>query len=140
MKTTTFALLYTLPSLDEVNERLRSETEGAVVHFVGNVRAGHQEKRVTHLEFEAYEPMAVSELEKIAERLFEKYSIHHVLLYHRLGHVHPSETAVIAAVAAAHRHDAFLAVTELMDDLKKYVPIWKKEVYADGHVWVSTHP
>lgn len=129
-----------LPNIDEINESLRSNTAGAVAHFVGNIREWNGERQVEYIDFEVYDVMAIDELNRITERLFGSYAIESITFYHRKGRVRPNETAVIAAVSAPHRKDAFEALMELMNALKKTVPIWKKEVYQDGHVWVSAHP
>lgn len=129
-----------LPSIDQVNETLRSNTAGAVAHFVGNIRESNNGRIVEYIDFEVYDAMAIDELARITERLFGEYAIESIIFYHKKGRVKPNESAVIAAVSAPHRKDAFEALMELMSALKKTVPIWKKEVYKDGHVWVSANP
>jgi molybdopterin synthase catalytic subunit len=95
---------------------------------------------VTHLEFEAYEPMVHSVLEEIAEELRMQFGIRGVLLFHRLGRVEVGEAAVIAGISSTHRKEAFEACAMLMDRLKQTVPIWKKEFTEDGAVWVTPNP
>lgn len=127
-------------NVDNANEWLRSDENGGVSIFIGNIRKHNKGKVVKQIDFEAYIEMVHSELQKIAESLSLKYDIHSVLLIHRIGSVYPGESAVIAGVSAPHRKDAFDANIALMDELKRVVPIWKKEVYSDGHSWISSTP
>ena len=113
---------------------------GGEVIFVGTVRNHSKGKAVVALEFEAYEPMAILELEKIVAEIKERWPIHTVALHHRLGRIGIGEIPVIAGVSSAHRKDAFEACAYLMDRLKQTVPIWKKEFCEDGEVWVSAFP
>jgi molybdopterin synthase catalytic subunit len=108
--------------------------------FVGTVRNATKGRAVLRLEFEAYETMALSELRKLAEAAATQWPLHAVLMHHRVGVLLPGEIAVIIAVSAAHRDAAFAACRYLIDTLKETVPIWKKEVFTDGEVWVSAHP
>ncbi len=118
-----------------------SPADGAQVIFQGVVRPFSKGKEVLRLEFDAYEPMAISELEKIAEEIKAKWpEVNQVLLHHRLGIVNAGEMAVIAKISSPHRADAFEACAHLMNRLKETVPIWKKECYNDGHYWVSSTP
>ena len=89
------------------------------------------------LEYEAYEPMAVKEMQKLVEQAKEEFEISHVGIVHRLGKLEIGETSVVISVAAPHRRAAFAACEWLIKELKRTVPIWKKEVYADGEVWVE---
>jgi molybdopterin synthase catalytic subunit len=137
---TRFEIFESVLDVNDANEWLRSEESGGISLFVGNIRKNNKGKEVIRVDFEAYNAMVYSELEKIAISLSSKFSIHSILLFHRVGSVYPSETAVIAGVSAPHRKDAFDATIELMNELKRVVPIWKKEVYADGHTWISATP
>jgi molybdopterin synthase catalytic subunit len=113
---------------------------GGVNVFIGNVRDSTKGKKVLRLEFEAYEPMAEKELQTIATTAGERWGIKSIVIHHRTGTVLPGETAVIIAVAAAHRGEAFEACRYAIDTLKQNVTIWKKEVFEDGEVWVAAHP
>lgn len=135
-----FKLLPTALSVDDLRPLLSNEASGAQVYFVGTVRNSSKGETVTHLEFEAYESMAIKELTLISNQLQERFPIHAVALYHRLGEVRVGEDAVIAAVSAAHRQAAFDACEELMHELKRRVPIWKKEYTLSGEVWVTPTP
>lgn len=113
---------------------------GGIVVFVGTVRDQTKGKSVKHLEFEAYEPMAVKEMQKIAHEAQEKWGLHDMVIHHRVGLVPIEEEAVVIACSSAHRKEAFAACEFAIDTLKETVPIWKKEVFEDGEVWVSAHP
>jgi molybdopterin synthase catalytic subunit len=132
----------TLETLSEAEARsiVQDDTCGAMVLFVGSVRNNSKGSIVTHLEFEAYEPMVHSALEEIANDLRTEFGVLNVLLFHRLGKVGVGEPAVIAAVSSAHRNAAFHATEQLMNRLKQLVPIWKKEYTTDGSVWVTPNP
>ncbi len=113
---------------------------GGIDVFIGTVRNETKEKRVVRLEFEAYESMALMEMEKIAAAIFEKWNVEKVLIHHAVGNLVVGEIPVIIAVASAHRAAAFEACRFAIDSLKMSVPIWKKEIFEDGEVWVSAHP
>jgi molybdopterin synthase catalytic subunit len=135
-----FKLTYDEIELDTALSELRSDDLGAHVVFVGTVRNFAKNKEVVALEFEAYEPMALSELELIANELELKWNVRHVLLHHRLGRVEVGGIPVIAIVSSVHRSEAFEACAYMMDRLKESVPIWKKEIFTDGSAWVSPNP
>lgn len=113
---------------------------GGVVQFIGSVRDQTQGKEVLYLEFEAYEPMAIKEMEKIAQQAKAQFGVHRLSIHHRLGRVALGEVAVCIAAAAPHRKAAFAACAFAIDTLKETVPIWKKEFFTDGAVWVSSTP
>jgi molybdopterin synthase catalytic subunit len=115
------------------------DTGGAVV-FIGTVRNKTQAKPVMRLEFEAYEPMAISEMQKIAEQALAQFAVTKIAIHHRVGVLEIGEIAVVIAVSAPHRGAAFDACEYCIDTLKLTVPIWKKEVFEDGEVWVAAHP
>lgn len=113
---------------------------GGVVTFTGSVRNATAEKRVTHLFYEAYVPMAEREMEHIARTMIQKYALLKVAIHHRIGQLEIAEAAVFIAVSAPHRKAAFAACSEIIDTLKQEVPIWKKEFFEDGSHWVSDRP
>lgn len=113
---------------------------GGVVLFVGNVRNETQGRKVEKLFFECYEPMAISEMEKIAAYTISHYGIKRIALLHITGEKLPGETVVVIAAAAPHRGVAFEACGYAIDTLKQTVPIWKKEFFEDGAIWVAAHP
>lgn len=113
---------------------------GGVVQFIGSVRHQTQGREVLFLEFEAYEPMAIKEMEKIAREAMAQFGVFRLSIHHRLGRVELGEEAVCIAAAAPHRKAAFAACAFAIDTLKERVPIWKKEFFTDGAVWVSATP
>lgn len=110
---------------------------GATVTLDGYVRQFTKGRETLYLEYEGYEPMALKEIEKLIERAHEQFEISNVGIVHRLGKLAIGETSVVIAVAAPHRRHAFAACEWLIRELKRTVPIWKKEVFADGEVWVE---
>ncbi|MHC5210098.1 MAG: molybdenum cofactor biosynthesis protein MoaE [Planctomycetota bacterium] len=114
--------------------------EGGVVLFLGRVRDHARGRSVTHLDYEAYEPMAASELAALAEEARADHGAARIALVHRTGRLGLGEVAVAIAVASAHRAEAFAACSWLIDRVKERVPIWKKECYADGSQWISDRP
>ena len=127
-------------STDSCYSFVLNEESGGVSVFVGTVRNHHKNQEVTHLEFEAYGPMAIKEMKKIAERCVQKFGISKIAIHHRTGMVAIKEIAVIIAVSSPHRDAAFKACRYAIDTLKDSVPIWKKEFLADGSHWVNAHP
>ena len=119
---------------------VRNEEAGGINIFIGTVRGSTKNKKVTGLTFEAYEAMALSELKKIATRAFQEWPVIRMSIHHRTGALEVGEAAVVIAVSAAHRDAAFAVCRFCIDELKKTVPIWKKEHFDDGDVWVSAHP
>jgi len=119
---------------------IMSPESGGIDIFIGSVRNQTKGKAVVRLEFEAYEPMALSEIEKILAQAAEKWTVQKALVHHRTGVLEVGEVPVIIAVAAAHRATAFEACRFIIDTLKETVPIWKKEIFEDGEVWVAAHP
>lgn len=119
---------------------IESPDAGGAVVFIGTVRNKTQAKTVTRLEFEGYAPMAIKEMHKIAEQAIEKFAILKVAIHHRLGVLDIGEIPVVIAVSAAHRGAAFQACQYCIDTLKETVPIWKKEIFEDGEIWVAAHP
>lgn len=119
---------------------IMSPASGGIDVFIGTVRNQTKGKNVTRLEFEAYEPMALSEMEKIAVQAFEQWPVQKILIHHRTGVLQIGEIPVIIAVSAAHRAAAFEACRYIIDTLKQTVPIWKKEFFEDGEIWVGAHP
>jgi len=119
---------------------VKNHDSGGIVTFIGTVRNQTKGKRVLRLDFEAYEPMAVSELRKIAEQAVEKFLLKKIAIYHRVGNLEIGEVPVVIAASAAHRGAAFDACEYAIDMLKETVPIWKKEIFEDGEVWVSATP
>jgi molybdopterin synthase catalytic subunit len=116
------------------------DTCGGIVSFVGTVRNVTKGKKVLRLEFEAYESMAIKEMQKIANQALERWPIKKLAIHHRTGIIPISDIAVVISVSSQHRSDAFEACRFCIDTLKETVPIWKKEIFEDGETWVSAHP
>ncbi len=133
-------LLDTPLSVTDCQAWVDAPTVGGEVLFIGTVRNHTQGKTVVRLDFEAYDRMAVAEMQKIAEQLSTRWPVHRVAIHHRVGSLGIGDIAVIIAVSAAHRGEAFAACQYAIDTLKQTVPIWKKEFFADGAVWVAAHP
>jgi len=112
-------------------------SDGALCTFVGVVRAESGGRRVTHLEYEAYEPMALALMDEIEAEVRRLWPVTDVRVVHRLGRLEIGEASVAVAVAAPHRAEAFAACRFAIDTLKARVPIWKKEFYADGAAWLE---
>jgi len=127
-------------SLDFCYNFVVDESCGGIAIFVGTVRNLNKGKSVTHLDFESYEPMAISELSKISETCRTKFKVSKIAIQHRTGEVGITEKAVIIAVSTIHRGEAFEACSYIIDSLKETVPIWKKEHLTDGSYWVNSRP
>ena len=111
---------------------------GAVVVFHGTVRNRTGERVVEHLEYEAYEPMAVKQMQALAEEMVAKHAIAALACTHRIGPVPIGEDAMVVAVASPHRAAALAATGDFITRLKQDVPIWKKEHFEGGAVWIGT--
>ncbi len=110
---------------------------GAIVTLDGFVRQFTRGRETEYLVYEAYEPMALKEMEKLIARAHELFEIENVTIVHRLGRLEIGETSIVIAVAAPHRRAAFEACEWLIKELKRTVPIWKKEVYRGGETWIE---
>ena len=141
---TDFAELTTVPiDITSVARRVMPEECGATVTLDGYARKFTKEKstgevrETEYLVYEAYESMAIKEMRKLIEKAKADFEISHVGIVHRLGKLEIGETSVVISVAAPHRKAAFAACEWIIRELKRTVPIWKKEVYADGEVWIE---
>jgi molybdopterin synthase catalytic subunit len=114
--------------------------DGAVLTFTGTARDRTSGKKVLHLEYEAYEGMALREMEKIADEAIRRFSVSSCIIIHRTGRVMPGEPSVVIAVSTPHRDEGFASLRYIIDTIKKTVPIWKREFYEDGSVWVAERP
>lgn len=115
-----------------------TERDGAIVTFAGIVRGNNQGKKVLFLEYEAYPEMALKMMQRIEDEILETWGLSSVAIQHRVGRLNVGETSVFIVVSAPHRADAFAACQYAIDRLKKIVPIWKKEIFEDGEVWVES--
>lgn len=127
-------------SLDECYQFVQDDSCGGLALFVGTVRNHTKGKEVLKLEFSAYEPMAVKEMNLIALKAIDMFKIEKIAIHHVVGNLDIGEVPVIIAVSSAHREAAFQACQFAIDTLKEAVPIWKKEFFEDGDIWVNAHP
>jgi molybdopterin synthase catalytic subunit len=124
-------------SVDDVLSKIRSKRTGAIVSFVGVVREEDRGRRILKMEMEAYKGMAEKELSDLREKAMRKFGLEEVTIIHRVGSLSPGDNIVLVAVASGHRKEAFDGAEYLIDELKKVVPLWKKEILEDGEVWVE---
>ncbi len=124
--------------LQELIVFLSSHRAGAIATFIGTARNHNDGRKVISLEYEAYPEMAERELTRVGEEARRKWDIDRIAIVHRIGPVQISEASVAIAVSAAHRHEAFEACRFSIEELKKTVPIWKKEVFEGGELWIGT--
>ena len=123
----------------KVVDSVANPGSGAIVTFGGTVRDNARGKPVTHLYYEAYPEMALKELHRIRDRAMQRWPLNKVSIVHRIGRMEITESSVFIAISSAHRGDAFEACRFAIDTLKTTVPIWKKEHYEDGEVWIEGH-
>jgi molybdopterin synthase catalytic subunit len=123
--------------LDEILRSVKCPEAGAIDVFIGTTRNHSNGKEVLSLEYEVYEPMALKLMEGIIAEAHQRWDISRIAIVHRVGKVEIGEASVVIAVSAAHRREAFEACRYAIDTLKRDVPIWKKEVFRDGEVWVG---
>jgi molybdopterin synthase catalytic subunit len=124
----------------EIVAGIKTGPDGAVCVFDGIVRDNTRGRKTLHLDYEAYREMALEQMRGLAGEAVTKFGVRDVALVHRLGRLGVGETSVLVVVASAHRGAAFDACRWLIDTLKKTVPIWKKEQFADGAIWADGEP
>jgi len=125
-------------TLDGLIADIASPQCGAIATFVGSVRNHSNGKNVLYLEYEAYPKMAEAKLVQIKDEVYGRWDIHRIAMVHRIGRLEIGEPSVMIVVSAEHRRPALEACRYAIDRLKEIVPIWKKEVFQDGEVWVGT--
>ncbi len=113
---------------------------GAIVTFLGIIRNHSEGKDVKYLEYEAHETMAEKMIDDLVKQAYEKWPVHHIALQHRLGRIELTEPSIAIYVSSSHRVDAYSASRFLIDEIKKKVPIWKKEYFTDGSQWSPGTP
>lgn len=124
----------------KISAAIRRGEDGAVAVFEGVVRNNTRGRKTQYLDYEAYEGMAIRQLESLTEQALASYKVRDVAVVHRVGRLEIGETSVLIVVASAHRGAAFDACRWLIDTLKKTVPIYKKEYFEDGAVWADGEP
>lgn len=117
-----------------------TDSDGAVVSFIGRPRNSSRGKAVLYLEYEVYGEMARKELKNLAEEAAVKWSLSTCAVIHRYGRVDIGQPSILIAASSPHRDEAFQAVRHIIDTVKKKVPIWKKEYYSDGSSWMDETP
>ena len=123
--------------IEEILTKGASKSDGSDIVFIGRVRNNSRDKDVTLIDYEIYPEMALKELNKIADEAILKYKLSRCLIVHRYGKVYPGETSIVIVVSAPHRAETYDGSRYIIDEVKKRVPIWKKEYYADGSDWLS---
>ncbi|XP_043255131.1 molybdopterin synthase catalytic subunit [Colletes gigas] len=119
-------------NISEIIDLVTSPNCGAVTNFIGITRDNFENKQVLKLEYEAYEPMALKEMNNICTKIRSLWNVHHIAIYHRLGEVAVSKASVVIAISSPHREESLKAVEYAINALKASVPIWKKEIYNTG--------
>jgi molybdopterin synthase catalytic subunit len=142
LKTETDWVFITLELLDAapLTEFVTTGVDGAVVTFLGNTRDHNQGRIVDYLDYEAYRPMAENKMAEIIKEMRCKWDLGKIAIAHRTGQVDIGETSMVVAVGSAHRRPAFESALYFIDRLKEIVPIWKKEVFEGGEVWIGETP
>lgn len=125
-------------NMQELADFVADPTAGAMATFVGMTRNTNDGRNVTRLEYECYPGMAEKEMQKIAEAVLTRWPITKVAMLHRIGRVDIGEASVAIAVSSGHRHAAFEACHYAINQLKETVPIWKKELYEGGELWIGS--
>jgi molybdopterin synthase catalytic subunit len=125
-------------NLQELVDFVTDPEAGAVATFIGTTRNNNEGRKVIALDYEAYPEMAEKQLARLGQEASQKWPICRMAIVHRLGPVQITEPSVIIAVSAAHREAAFAACRFAIEEIKKTVPIWKKEVYEGGEIWIGT--
>ncbi len=127
-------------NMQEAYDFVQDTSCGGIALFIGTVRNKTKNNEVVLLDFSTYKPMAIKEMTKIANIALQKFKIYKIAIHHAEGELKIGEIPVIIAVSSAHRDAAFKACQFAIDTLKETVPIWKKEHFTDGTVWVNAHP
>ncbi len=125
-------------NLQELVEYVTDPEAGAIATFIGTTRNNNEGRKVISLDYEAYPEMAEKELARLGEEAKIKWNIQRMAIVHRIGPVQITEPSVIIAVSAAHRSDAFEACRFAIEEIKKSIPIWKKEIFEGGEVWIGS--
>lgn len=123
--------------VESIQSSVQDKEAGAIILFVGTVRAQSAGKKVIALEYEAYREMAIKQFEHIENEIKNKWEIKHINVVHRLGKLSIGEISIVIAASAPHGDAAFHACRYAIEEIKKNVPIWKKEYFEDGATWVG---
>ncbi len=139
-QTGSVAIIREVIEAEKLVAEAKQGTDGAVLVFDGIVRNNTRGRQTLHLDYEAYEEMALKQMNELAAEARKRFGVRHVTIVHRVGRLVVGETSVLIVVASAHRAQAYEASRWLIDTLKKTVPIWKKETFVDGAVWADGEP
>jgi molybdopterin synthase catalytic subunit len=120
-----------------LTQAVASDRDGAIVTFAGIVRGNNRGKKVVFLEYEAYPEMAIKMMKRIGDEIQTTWGLTSVAMQHRVGRLNVGETSILIVVSAPHRDDAFAACQYAINRFKRIVPIWKKEIFEDGELWVE---
>ncbi len=123
---------------EAVIDSLERKVHGAVTTFMGTVRKYTEDRTVEYLDYEAYPEMAQAKLQEIVDELKSRDEIEDISVVHRIGRLYVGETSLIVAVASLHRRLGFETCLDTVERIKEIVPVWKKEVWAEGEVWVRS--
>ena len=123
---------------EAITDSVKRDGNGAVVTFLGSTRDSTAEREVLYLEYEAYRPMADNQLARVAAEIRERWGVPDVAIAHRLGRLEIGDISLVVAIASPHRKEAFEACAYAIDRIKQIVPIWKKEFFVGGEVWVGS--
>ncbi|MED4403778.1 molybdenum cofactor biosynthesis protein MoaE [Metabacillus fastidiosus] len=137
MMETLFEIVHEAISIEAVSKKVFKREAGAVTTFTGIVREFTKGKRTLSLEYVAYEPMAVKMLAQIGTEIKKRWAEAEVAITHRVGKLEISDIAVVIAVSTPHRRDAYEANEYAIERIKQLVPIWKKEIWEDGEMWIG---
>ena len=132
-----FEIVQDILDVRTLAQTVAGESDGAIATFSGIVRGTNRGKKVLFLEYEAYPEMAVKMMERIGEEVKATWGLESLRIQHRVGRLNVGETSVVVVVSSPHRDDSFAACQYAINRLKRIVPIWKKEVFEDGEVWVE---
>ena len=119
-----------------INEGL-TNSDGSELIFIGKVRDLSQNKKVLYINYDIYNEMAIKELNKIADEARSKHNLSRIIIIHRYGRVAVGESSILILVSSPHRDSSYSASRYIIDEIKKRVPIWKKEFYNDGSEWIT---
>ncbi|MFF2875156.1 molybdenum cofactor biosynthesis protein MoaE [Gottfriedia sp. NPDC057991] len=137
MEQTLFKIVDTPIVVEEVSDKVKSRNAGAITVFIGTVRELTKGKKTLSLEYQAYESMAVKKLAQIGDEIKQKWPEAIVAITHRVGRLEISDIAVVIAVSSPHRKVAYEANEYAIERIKQIVPIWKKEFWEDGTMWIG---
>lgn len=133
----TYEIVQDILDARKLTQSVASEKDGALVTFAGIVRGNNRGKKVLFLEYEAYPDMAAKMMKRIGDEIQKTWGLTSVAMHHRVGRLNVGETSIVIVVSAPHRDDAFAACQYAINRFKRVVPIWKKEIFEDGELWIE---